>query len=132
VSSVPLTANSQFTGLKSAKLVTTGRVVIIEGHEAAVDFAGPPSNYSREGRVTHFPDDMKPTWIRIQALFGGQVVEAAVGSDGKFKIYDRLDGEYLLVVFANDRVASVETRIFDERFSTDPILITSAVTGHQQ
>ena len=107
----------------SKTLVTTGRVAIIQGHEAAIDFGGGPKNYFRQGRVTHAPENTEPTWIRIQSLFGQQVVEAAVGSEGEFRIYEPLEGQYLLVVMAHERVVSVEARVFDKPFSTDPIEI---------
>jgi hypothetical protein len=109
-------------------LVTTGRVFIIQGHEAAIDVSGPPANYSRDGRISWPPEHPMPTWLRIQAVFGGQVVEAAVRPDGTFKIYEPLEGQFLLIVFANDRLVSVEPRTFNKQLSTEPIEIVLTTT----
>jgi hypothetical protein len=77
------------------------------GDEVILELGGPPE-VNIVGVVAPVPRSSDPVRVRLQAVHTRDRVEAEVGTNGEFHIYDVLLGWYVVIVLEGDKVIHTE------------------------
>ena len=91
--------------------VLTNPNLVFIGDSAAELSRALPVGYVLKGLI--MPPPAKPAWVHIRSAVGSEYIEAAVGSNGEFRIYEGFTrGPYMLYVMDEDG-ATIHTTILD-------------------